>query len=160
MRIAFRPVESESDRTFVVETWLESQRASYSAGLIQMDDWYETMRPQIVKAMARTDMQTIVAYEHDDPDFLYGWLSADPTEQRVQQRDGSYHWWPALVLYVFVKAPYRRRGIARALFRKLGVDPEKPFLYSCNTQQASRLSSKVPLARFHPLVVRHPKEAA
>lgn len=160
MRLAFRPADSKSDRTFVTETWLDNQRASYSAGLIQMDDWHSTMRPQFTKALARTDMRTLVAYEHEDPEFLYGWMAADPTDQRVEQRDGSFHWWPALVLYVYVTAPYRRRGIARALFKRLGVDPEKPFLFSCNTQQASRLSSKTPLARFHPLVARFPKESA
>lgn len=160
MKLAFRPAANDADMTFVVESFLTSQRTSYSAGLIMMDDWFDVMRPQFMKALTRTGMRTIVAYEKNDPEFIYGWIAADPDEQRVEERDRSIRWWPALVLYVYVKAPYRKEGIARALFEAVGVDPQKPFLYACNTQTASRLASKVPLARFHPLVARFAKEAA
>jgi GNAT superfamily N-acetyltransferase len=98
-----------------------------------------------------------VAYEKTDPDFLYGSIIADPTEQRVPDKSGSLHWWPALVLFVFVKQNYRREGIGRALFSAVGVDVTKPFLYACNTVTASRLASKAPLAKFNPLAARFPK---
>lgn len=139
---------------------LENQCTSYSAGLVPIEDWFTSMRPHFVKLLARPGMQTIVAYEKDDPDFFYGLIAADPTEQRVSMKDGGVKWWPALVLYVLVKQNFRKRGIARALFKAVGVDPEKPFLYAANTQQASRLASKVPQAKFNPLAVRFPKEAA
>ena len=158
MKLAFRPAASESDVTFVISSWLDASRTSYSSGLIAMDDWYAVMWPQYVKATKRSDMRTVVAYEKSDPSFLYGFMVADPTEQRVEERDGSVRWWPALVLFVFVKQNFRREGIARALFGELGVDPKKPFLFGCNTQQATRLSAKVPGARYHPLVARFPKE--
>lgn len=158
MKLAFRAPANDDDRTFVVESMLENQRTSYSAGLVPMDDWFTSMRPHFTKLLARDGMRTVIAYEADDPEFLYGWMAADPTEQRVTERDGSVRWWPALVLYVFVKANFRRAGIARRLFAAVGVDPEKPFLFSCNTRQASRLSHKTPLARFNPLAVRFSKE--
>lgn len=160
MRLAFRSATSAVDRTFVVESMLESQRTSYSAGLVPIDDWFTTMRAPYTKLLGRDGMRIIVAYEHDDEDFLYGFIAADPTEQRLADRDGAVRWWPALVLYVFVKQNYRREGIGRALFNAVGVDPAKPFLYAANTQQASRLASKVPQARFNPLAARFPKEAA
>lgn len=157
MKLAFRPATSPADRTFVISTWLDASRTSYSSGLIQMADWYTFQWGQYEKAMARADMRTLVAYEATDPEFLYGWIVADPTEQRVPDKSGSLHWWPALVLFVFVKQNYRREGIARSLFDAVGVDISKPFLFGCNTVTASRLTSKVPLAKFNPLVARFPK---
>ncbi len=158
MRLAFRPAESESDLTYVISNWLDASRNSYSSGLIAMDDWYAVQWPQYVKATKRQDMRTIVAYEKTDPSFLYGFMVADPTDQRVEDREGAIRWWPALVLFVYVRQNFRKEGIARALFRHCRIDPERPFLFGCNTQQATRLSAKVPLARFHPLVARFPKE--
>ncbi len=157
MKLAFRPAESDEDVKFVISSWLDASRLSYSSGLIQMEDWYSVMWPQYEKAMKRDGMRAIVAYEPTDPDFVYGFIVADPTEQRVPDGD-SVRWWPALVLFVFVKSNFRRHGIARRLFDDVGVDPGKPFIHSVNTQQASRLSHKVPRARFNPLCARFPKE--
>lgn len=158
MKVGVRPCETASDRTFVISSWLDASRTSYSSGLIAMEDWYTVMWPQYEKARARDGMQTLVAFEETDPDFTYGFIVADPTEQRVRERDQSIRWWPALVLFVFVKQNFRREGVARRLFEAVGIDPRKPFLYACNTQQASRLTHKVPQARFNPLVARFPKE--
>jgi GNAT superfamily N-acetyltransferase len=116
-----------------------------------MSDWYATMWPVCEKLLARTDMQTVVAYEKRDPSFLYGFIAADPTEQAIADKEGAVRWWPALVLYVFIKQNYRGHGYARGLFAAAGIDPSKPFLYASNSQQASRLSTKFPLARFNPL---------
>lgn len=160
MKLAFREPANDDDRTFVVETMLENQRTSYSAGLVRIERWFDVMRPEFTALLNRDGMRTLVAYEATDATFLYGWIAADPTEQRMVERDGSVRWWPALVLYVFVKSYYRRNGIARRLFEAVGVDPEKPFLFCANTQQASRLASKAPQARFNPLAIRFPKEAA
>jgi hypothetical protein len=158
VKLAFRPAVTESDLTFVISSWLDASKHSYSSGLIAMDDWYAVQWPQYLKATQRPDMRTVVAFEKTDPAFLYGFMVADPTEQRIEEHGGGVRWWPALVLFVFVKQSYRREGIARGMFDAIGIDPAKPFLYGCNTQQASRLSAKVPGARFHPLVARYPKE--
>jgi GNAT superfamily N-acetyltransferase len=158
VKLAFRPASSESDLTFVISSWLDATKHSYSAGLIAMDDWYAVMWPQYVKASKRDGMQTIVAYEETDAGFLYGCIVADPTDQRIPEKDGSVRWYPGLVLFVFVKQSYRREGIARQLFKQAGIEPHRQFLYGCNTQQASRLASKVPAARFNPLAGRYPKE--
>jgi GNAT superfamily N-acetyltransferase len=158
VRLAFRDAASEADRKFVISSWLDATRTSHDESLIAVDDWYPTMWPQREKMIARPDMRTIVAYEKSDPDFLYGWIVADPTEQRVPGRDGSVSWWPAAVVYVLVKQNYRREGIARRLFDAVGIDPAGPFLFASRPPPASRLASKVPLARYNPLVVRFKKE--
>jgi hypothetical protein len=156
MTIAFRPAESTEDRKFVISTWLDSSRTDYSSGLCPMEDWYTLMWPAYDKLLRRTDMKTIVAYEQRDPSFLYGWIAADPTDQAVTNRDGSIRWWPALVLYVFVKQNFRGEGYARRLFAEVGVDPNKAFLYAGSMERT--LQSKLPLAKFSPLTARFPKE--
>jgi hypothetical protein len=123
-----------------------------------MDLWYPVMWPIYKRLMTRDGMRTIIAYEKKDPDYFYGFVVADPTDQRVNEKSGSARWYPGLVLFVLVKQNCRREGIARKLFAEAGIDPEQPFLYGCNTLGASRLASKVPNARFHPLAARYPKE--
>jgi GNAT superfamily N-acetyltransferase len=157
VKVALRN-ETPGDRKFVVSSWLDATRFTHSCGLIQMDDYYAVMWPQYEKALAREGMRTLVAYEETEPDFLYGFLAADPGDQRIPQHDGSVRWYPGLVLFVCVKQNYRREGIATKLFAAVGIKRDQPFLYACNTPQASRLESKFPLAKFNPNAARFPKE--
>lgn len=158
MKVAFRNARDAADVKFALESFLETQRTSYSAGLVPIEDWFDVMRPVYAKLMQREGMRTMIAYEEDDADFFYGCLIADPTEQAIPGKEGNVRYWPALVLHVFVKANFRRVGIARQLFAAVGIDPARPFLYSSNTVIASRLASKTPLASFNPLACRFPKE--
>lgn len=136
------------DQRFIVDAWVSSFRDAYTAGLIQVDDWYAVMIPQLTKAMARPDVTATVAYETDDDDAstnAYGFIVADVVEV------------PALVYYVYVKEPYRRSGIARGLFDAIAVDPARPFLYVCSTPMEAMLRRKIPMARWKPLLGRFPK---
>jgi hypothetical protein len=132
---------------FVVSTWSASYKKSRSAGIIHTDDWPAIMHPQINKILDRDGARCLIAYEHDDPDYFYGWIAGD-TSERVP-----------VVYYVYVKAPYRRSGIAGRLFGALGVDPKSRFVYVCSTLAALQLSEKIPYALWNPLEVRYPKES-
>jgi hypothetical protein len=143
VNLLFRPI-TEADHAFVISNWSASFKISHSAGLIQSEDWADIMRPQIAKVIARPDTQTLLAYEKSDPAFFYGFICGDVSSTPV-------------VNYVYVKAPYRRHHIARRLFAALGVDPTKPFLYTCKTAIVSKLSNQVPMARWNPLLARFPK---
>lgn len=136
-----------SDRQFIVSTWSSSFKKSHSAGIIQADDWAEIMRPQIEKALDRPDARAVVAYEKDDPDFFYGFIAGDTSDDTP------------VVFYVYVKEAYRREGIASGLFAALGVDPARRFVYVCKTGIVAELSSKIPCARFNNNEVRYPKES-
>jgi len=142
MSVAFRHA-THKDEPFVISGWSASYRTTESAGLIQMVDWATVMHPQIRKAMKRPDVETIVAYEGDDPGFLYGFIVADPTVP--------------LVYYCYVKQPYRRAGYARALFAAMHIDPAKPFEYACESWATAELAPKIPLAKWNPLAARFPK---
>lgn len=136
------------DRRFVIASWSASFKSSYAAGMIWTDDWATIMHAQIDRVISSPDAQTFVAYETKDPTFLYGFISGDTSDATP------------VVYYLYVKEPYRRHGIARGLFAALGVDPAKPFLYACRTDDSVKLSNKIPRARWNPLVVRYSKENA
>lgn len=147
MTVAFRPAEFR-DRAFVLDSWLASYRNSHTAGLVGMRDWFAVMWPVLAKLLDRPQTTTIVAYDPDEVaglTDLRGWIAADVSPG------------PPLVLYVFVKEADRRAGLARRLFRAVGVDPEKPFLFACKTAPVAELmrARKLPLARFNPLAARY-----
>lgn len=99
MSIAFRAADLRSpDRTFIVSTWSSSFKTAHAAGLIHTDDWATIMHAQIGKILDRADARAVIAFERDDPDFLYGWIAGDTAER------------PAVVWYVYVKEAYRRAG--------------------------------------------------
>ncbi len=158
MKLSLREASSPEDHKFVISSWLDATRFTHSFGLIQMEDVYTVMWAQYEKALSRSGMRTVVAFEDSDPAFIYGFIAADPGDQRIPNKDGSFRWWPGLVLFCLVKQNYRREGIARKLFSAVGISPTQPFLYACNTPQASRLESKFPLAKFNPNAARFPKE--
>lgn len=148
----------ESDREFVVSTWSSSFRTSYAAGVIPMDAWAGIMRPVLSGFLDRPDVRTIVSFERTSPDFLYGFATVDTTEQHDRDAKGRWVSWPAVVYYVFVKANFRRWGIARGLLKAAGVDVAGRFLFACKTSIGIDLAErKAPLAKWNPLVVRFPK---
>lgn len=147
MKPSFRAATAPDDRRFVITTWSSSFKTSYAAGLIQTEDWPTIMHAQIGKVLDRPGATTLVAYERTDPSFLYGFASADVTERGKP-----------IVFYVYVKEPYRRAGIARALFAELGINPSLPFVYACKTPAVTHVHDKIPRAKWNPLVARYPKE--
>lgn len=135
------------ERAFIVSTWASSYKHSHYAGLIASEDWPTVMHPQLGKLLDRPTVRAIVACA--PPAFLYGHI--------VGETAGPM----PVVHYVYVKDPYRETGIARALFAALGVDPSKPFLYTCRTSIVAKLDdrvngrSKIPLARLTPAAFRY-----
>jgi GNAT superfamily N-acetyltransferase len=159
VKLAFRPATPDERRCLcpgrpedsrecspIVSLWSSSYKTSHYAGLIWHEDWAATMHASITKILARQARTAIIAYEQDDPTFLYGFIVGDMT--------GNV----PVIDYVFVKEPYRRNGIARTLFAELGVAPSERFAYSCKTRIVTQLAAKIPAARYDNLQARYPKE--
>jgi len=142
---------SVDDRRFVIGAWASSYKNSHFAGLIASEDWPAIMHRQIAKLLDRPGTRTIVAV--DPPSFLYAFICGDTTYDLP------------IVHYCYVKGPYRseeqpdgsRSGprYARGLLAALGVDPARPFLYTCRTASSAQLADKIPLARFTPGAARY-----
>lgn len=156
MNVLYRDA-TPADRHFVVSSWTQSYRTAFTAGMIQDDDWYRVMDPQVMKALERPDVRTVVACSSTATDHiadLFGFITVD-TEER-----------PPLVYYCYVKEAYRRAGngrlwdgpgLARQLFAAVGVDPAQPFHYVCSTPSVRTLQRKIALSRWRPLFGRFPK---
>lgn len=158
--LAFRPAEPDERRCLcdgrpedsrqcspIVSHWSSSYKKSHYAGLIWCEDWAAVMHPQITKVLERQARTAILAVDAKDAAFIYGFIVGDtigPTP---------------VVDYVFVKEPYRREGIARALFGELGVEPRQRFVFSCKTRVVSQLADKIPGGRFDNEQARYPKES-
>jgi hypothetical protein len=146
VKLAFRPAggRGTEDRQFIVSTWSSSWKKSHSAGIIHTDRWAGVMHPEFNAVLDLPDSRALIACEEKDPDFFYGWIAGDTSENTP------------VIFYVYVKESYRLAGIARSLFGALGVDPAKYFVYVCGAPIAKTL---VPHARFNPNEVRYPKES-
>jgi GNAT superfamily N-acetyltransferase len=159
MKLTFRPATTDERRCLcpgrpedspgcspIVSLWSATYKDSDFGGLIWHDDWADIMHRQITKIIANQNRTAIIALAHDDPTFFYGFIVGDMT--------GNV----PVVDYVAVKEPYRKQGIARALFAELGVSTSERFVYSCRNWFASKLSSKVPLARLDREQAIYPKK--
>ena len=145
--IAIRPA-ADHDERFVIASWLSSWRDANAAGLIQHEDWFDVMWPQLQKALKRPDVRTLVAYETDEADHvadLYGFIAADTAAPTP------------LLYYVYTKQAYRRMGVARRLFAAVGLDAHKRFEFVCKAPVPAELLTKAPLARWNPAAGRRPK---
>ncbi|HZJ68274.1 MAG TPA: hypothetical protein VFD36_32455 [Kofleriaceae bacterium] len=157
--VAFRPADLDqpAERHLIVDAWCGSYRDAFTAGLIQVEDWYAIMIPQLSKVLDKPDVRTMVAVSSGATDRVadvLGFMVADTAEA------------PPLVYYVFTKEHYRRAGrgrvwggpgIARGLFNAMGIDPGQPFNYVCSTPLVRTLERKIPMARWRPLLGRFPK---
>lgn len=147
----YRSDLTPDDRQFVIATWASSYKSAHAAGLIMAEDWADIMHHQLGKLIDRPSTTTIVAY--DLPSEYYGFICGDVT--------GAV----PIVHYVYVKGGYRAVRIpgdrwsgprhARGLFRTLGVDPARPFLFSCKTPIVPQLTHKIPRGRFVPAAGRY-----
>jgi GNAT superfamily N-acetyltransferase len=139
--LAFRKATA-ADMAFVVDSFIDSYRTSHAAGLIVMTDWRAVMVRQLALMFQRPGVEAVVAYHPEaESSDLYGWLAVE-------------HGTPPLVLYVYVKQPYRRMGIAKALLEHVGISPEARFDYAAKTGVVTKLAPKMPNARWNPLRAR------
>ncbi len=138
------------DRDFIVSGWSASLRSSRDIPLVPMATYAATFRPIVARHLELA--RAVVA--HGESGVLFGFIVYDSATYHVElgrrrvTLDGY-------VLYVYVAAPFRRRGIARRLFAAAGIDPTQRFGYACRTRSSWELRSKIPLAEYEPYRARY-----
>lgn len=139
------------ERAFIRATWSRAFKQSNDAGMIHTDDWAPVMHRQIDRILDRPGARAILAYDKASPTFLYGWIAGDPTAVPRP-----------VVFFTYVKEPYRRSGIGRALALEFGIDKSTAFAFVCRTPMTAAehldLRTRFPLARYHPQIVRYDKD--
>ena len=100
---AIRPAQAD-DISFIYSTWLRSYRNDSAIGLsVRKSVFFESYRLVLDQILAKAATKVLVACKIDEPNVIYGYLVAEPTEK--------------ILHYIFVKDAFRRFQIAKTLFQ-------------------------------------------
>lgn len=130
---------ADAHRTFVLTTWLDTYYDSYAAGTFEWrgELGYESVyRPSFEKLLARPGVRCDVVVLAEDERLFLGWCLTQRCEgygRRLAQ---------PVLHYVYVKGPYRRSGIAKALFQVAGLEPRREFRHSHKTKDWERITQE------------------
>lgn len=147
------------DRAFLVSGWSSSYRSSRDE--TAPASLYARQKHEEV-AFYLDRAATLVA--HGETGVLFGFITYDPTtygvarhevDARTSRSRKTFATFHGYVLYCYVAAPFRLRGIARRLFADAGIDPQERFGYLCRTRSSKELRSKLPLAEHEPNRARY-----
>lgn len=170
----------------MVKTWLDSYRASKSAGLLSLSpfelkcecgapvhyDYSTVMEATVRRILERPGCKVIVASNprEQPPNDLHGYLVYERDVQVPVYRPPRYQLeledtTSPLVHYILVKKIYRGFHIARDLLASAGIDPQAHFLYTCSTAISEQIKVKKREkgqwhAEWAPLCVRFTKETS
>jgi len=152
------------DTSLIVDTWVESFRNTYAAGVVPMPFYQADYRKYVTWILAQRAPDVFVAYDAEAEvagTELLGWLAVEETVTfpagRVLKTVGP------VVHYVYVKEHVRGNGLARALFAAARVDTKGPFIFTFKPTEHDRKpgartwKDSFPRARWNPLIARHPK---
>lgn len=135
--LEFRAYDEEQDKDFVYASFLSSFQGSFFAGPLPSEMYCPVYSKVLDTILSRPSVSVHMAYypEMEPPFDLYGYLIAE-----------AGHDVP-VVHYAYVKAPYRRRGIAGGLFQAASINHQDIFAYTFNTSWWRTCFQR---ARFQP----------
>lgn len=118
------------DWPFVLSSWLRSyhDRPSESPAVDVPNELYFADAGQhgiVTSIFNDVDTRIVVACSEDDWRAIFGWAAFGPTE-------------PATLHYVYVKSPYRKLGVARALLSRLTDEPQPETIHCTHWTRALR----------------------
>lgn len=116
-----------NDLPFIYATWLESYRYDSNFGKSHRNTIFFEDYRKVVDLLLSTS-QVFVAVAENDPDIIYGYL--------VSEGNQTLH-------YVFTKGPFRRWGIADALFDH-AFKNKSPVEYTHKTYSIMPIIDKFP----------------
>lgn len=137
-----RPHATE-DLPVVHESWAGTWKTARAAGCIPNNLFDEVQRALIEQLMAR-GMKIDVIAPSNRPEQVLGWIAYEPDPKAPGK---------SIVHYLFVKAPFRRRGLAETLLAHIG-NGDGRFVYTHETSFARywpRAYHMPALARRHKL---------
>jgi GNAT superfamily N-acetyltransferase len=127
------------DMRFVLDSWGKSYRVSPWAGCVPNHLFYDTFHEAVEGLLARGTKITIACAKHD-PSRILGWVATETV------RDGQ------AVHFLYVKDPFRRRGLASHLLEQTVGTQEGRRFYTYRTRDAAYLAG--PDWVFAPEIVR------
>lgn len=127
---------NKGDLSFVYSSWLRSYRASREGQQITHDQRYYAMQHCLVEHLIGRGT-VLVARPGDWDEGIVGWVCGEPTTEA------------RIVHYVYVKKPYRKHGLARALTDRLSEQFGDRHEYTIFTHRAEPFTSAVKRWGWH-----------
>lgn len=134
--VRFRPMEP-GDVNFVLDSWIRSYRESPWAGVVPNHRFFEVMHEAIEGLIAR-GTKVVVACAKTDTTRILGWVAYERLHDGV-----ACH-------YVYVKDPFRRRGLATELLKHATAQVDARHFYTFRTRQ----SAYFPGWQYEPAIAR------
>lgn len=119
-----RPHATE-DLPVVHETWAGTWKTARAAGCIP-NNLFDAVHKALVDQLLNRGMKIDVIVPSNRPSQVMGWIAYEPDPKSPGK---------ALVHYVFVKAPFRRRDLANTLLAHVG-NADGKFVYTHETSFA------------------------
>jgi GNAT superfamily N-acetyltransferase len=135
--LVFREAEAD-ELNLVLDSWLNSYKKSDYAGVIP-NHRYPAVMSEMVAGLLGRGAKLIVAVE-PETGRIWGWVCF---EEKAQESLGVVH-------FCYVKDPYRKEGLAKALLDKV---PGDRFIVTHRTRQSRGLERYLN-ATFAPEVAR------
>ena len=135
---SIRKYDEAIDKQLVLDSWLQSFRASPYAGCIPNNRYFE-IYGQAISELLERGSSILVAVNPADSTQILGWLCVEQTSKAEQ-----------IVHFVYVKDVFRKLGICKSLFQEAGINPRSRFYYTYRTKQARYF----PLASHEPAIAR------
>lgn len=108
-----RDYKPSTDQAFVYSTWLRNYKhSSYFAKRIKPVIFFAGHHNIVSHLLKKPEMRVFVACPKDDLDTILGYLACEPGAKPV-------------VHFIFVKEAFRNMGVARSLFAKAIIEPNK-----------------------------------
>ncbi len=121
-QLLIRPAIAE-DAPYILSAWTRSYHRDFIGNFFRPWELYlPAARARIADILARDTTNVLVAALPDNPDFIVGYL--------VWEEDSNGK---SIIHYVQVKGGWKKRGIAKFLLRKAGIDIREPLFVSCVT---------------------------
>lgn len=106
--IGFRLFNAEADAAFVFHGWLEGYWPHFPGNIVmEKEEWRILYHRVLERILADENVRTIVAHAEGDSNGMLGFACSEPNV--------CLHW-------LYVKHPFRRVGIGRALLRQVVDD--------------------------------------
>jgi hypothetical protein len=152
------------DTAFVIDTWVETFRNTYAAGVVPMKFYQADYRKYVATLLADREPDVLVAYDAAAEVAgaeLLGYLVFEtsatfPAGRRMKTVGPVVH-------YCYVKEYMRGHGLARALFAAAKIDQHGELYFTFKPTEhdrkpdAKKWKDTIPRARWNPLIARYPK---
>lgn len=120
---------TKDDIAFITNSWLRSFRDGLTSRAIPNDVYYYNQHRVIEKLLPKC--VNVVVCRADNPDQILGYAIAESTDTCL------------VIHFVYVKAPFRKLGLASNLCRELiKSDGDRPVMYSHRTWSIKKIKEK------------------